>query len=85
MAAVKTQFEQLKLAQRIRPGMKVLIKPNLLMKRRPEEFTTTHPAVVGAVIQMLQMFGVQDIVIADSPGGPYTKPLLTSIYRTRCV
>lgn len=81
-AAVQTQFEQLKLAERVRPGMKVLIKPNLLMKRRPEEFTTTHPAVVGAVVQMLQTLGVKDIVIADSPGGPYTKPLLTAIYRT---
>ena len=32
----------------IKPGMKVLIKCNLLMKKKPEECTTTHPAVVEA-------------------------------------
>ena len=61
--------------------MKVLLKPNLLMKRRPEEFTTTHPVVAGAVIRVLKEQGITDIVIADSPGGPYTKPLLSGIYR----
>ncbi len=79
--AVKRQFESLGVERDLKPGMKVLIKPNLLMKRRPEEFTTTHPAVAGAVIRVLQELGITNIVIADSPGGPYTKPLLSGIYR----
>lgn len=33
----------------IKPGMKVLVKCNLLMKKKPEECTTTHPAVVEAL------------------------------------
>ena len=68
--AVETQFEQLSLASLLKPGMRVAIKPNLLMKRSPEEFTTTHPAVVGAIIDCLKRLGITDIVIADSPGGP---------------
>lgn len=64
-----------------RPGMRVTIKPNLLMKRRPEDGTTTHPAVVRAVILALRRRGVTDITIADSPGGVYTKPILSGIYQ----
>ncbi len=79
--AVKRQFEALGVQKDLKPGMKVLLKPNLLMKRRPEEFTTTHPAVAGGVIRLLQEWGVSDIVIADSPGGPYSKQLLAGIYR----
>ena len=33
----------------IQPGMSVLIKPNLLSAKTPEEFTTTHPAPVPAM------------------------------------
>ena len=40
----------------LRPGAKVLVKPNLLMRRDPERHTTTHPAVVEAVVRQLQDF-----------------------------
>ena len=49
-AAVQRAFDLLGgLKQWIHPGMKVAIKVNLLMKKKPEGFTTTHPAVVEAV------------------------------------
>lgn len=80
--AVQKQFSLLQFDRLVRPGMKVVLKPNLLMKRKPEEFTTTHPAVAAAVIRVLNGLGVTNIVIADSPGGPYTRPLLSAIYRT---
>ncbi len=80
--AVWRHFELLGLAEHIRPGMKVLIKPNLLMKRRPEEGTTTHPAFVRAIILCLQRLGVSDITIADSPGGPFTGAMLSPIYES---
>ena len=81
-AAVRAHFQALGLAQRIRPDMKIAIKPNLIMKRRPEDAVTTHPAVVEAVIRQLQELGVREIVIAESPGGPYTASLLRSLYET---
>lgn len=79
-SAVRRHFELLGLSERIKPGMRVLLKPNLLMKRRPEEFTTTHPAVVGGIAACLIELGVTDITLCDSPGGPYTKQALNSIY-----
>lgn len=79
--AVERHFSALCLEEKISADCKVVLKPNLLMKRTPEEFTTTHPEVVAAVIRKLQSLGVKQIVIADSPGGPYTKQLLTGIYQ----
>lgn len=56
-----------------------LLKPNLLMKKRPEEATTTHPAVVKAMGSIL-MDLKKDVILADSPGGPYTQRRLESVY-----
>lgn len=80
-AAVCRHFDALGVADVVKPGQKVVLKPNLLMKRTPEEFTTTHPTLVESVIRKLKELGVTDITIADSPGGPYTKSLLTSVYQ----
>ncbi|MBC8570135.1 DUF362 domain-containing protein [Zongyangia hominis] len=80
-AAVARHFQLHGMEEKLHPGMKVLVKPNLLLKRRPEEFTTTHPTVVEAVIEALKGYGVTDIVIADSPGGLYTRVQLAAIYR----
>ena len=70
------------LKELVRPGMRVVIKPNLLMKRKPEETTTTHPEVVRGVIRLLRSLGVaaENITLADSPGGLYTHAALSGIY-----
>lgn len=81
-AAIKRHFELLGVKERLKPDMKVLLKPNLLMKRRPEEATTTHPSVVLGVIECLMECGITAITIADSPGGPYTRAALSGIYNT---
>ncbi len=78
--AVERHFVLLKLERLLRPGMLVVLKPNLLMKRRPEEATTTHPALAGAVAKALRRRGIDRIVLADSPGGPYTRAQLSGIY-----
>jgi uncharacterized protein (DUF362 family)/Pyruvate/2-oxoacid:ferredoxin oxidoreductase delta subunit len=61
------------------PGAKVLIKPNLITVRRPDEAATTHPAVVKALIQVVQAAGGL-VTIADSPGGPFSHKRLEEIY-----
>ena len=81
-AAVRSHFEALDLSRQIRPDLKIVIKPNLVMKRAPEDAATTHPALVEAVIRQLQQLGAQDITIAESSGGPYAEPLLKSLYET---
>lgn len=63
----------------VKPGQRVLLKVNLLMKKRPEEAVTTHPSVVEAVIHLVQEAGGIPI-IGDSPGGPYTVGALQTIY-----
>ncbi|HBW39049.1 DUF362 domain-containing protein [Desulfosporosinus sp. BICA1-9] len=63
----------------VKPGQRVLLKVNLLMKKRPEEAITTHPSVVEAVVRLVQEAGGIPI-IGDSPGGPYTVAALRTIY-----
>ena len=53
-AAVRFHFESLDLSHLIRPDQKIVIKPNLVMKRSPDDAATTHPALVEAVIRQLQ-------------------------------
>lgn len=64
-----------------KPGEKIFLKVNLLMKKKPEEAVTTHPAVVEAVAKQLLNAGCR-VIIGDSPGGPFTPILLKTIYRT---
>ena len=57
----------------VRPGERVLLKPNLLMAKPPEAAVTTHPEVVRAVILEVQRAGAIPLV-GDSPGvGSYKK------------
>ncbi|HHW01522.1 MAG TPA: DUF362 domain-containing protein [Thermoanaerobacterales bacterium] len=58
---------------------RILLKPNLLMRKKPEDAVTTHPEVVEATVELLKESGL-DAVLADSPGGTYTKKRLEGIY-----
>lgn len=64
----------------IAPGSRVVIKPNLVIRRSPEEATTTHPAVVTAVIRALKKRGINDITIAESSGGLYNKTAMNAVF-----
>lgn len=59
------------MARFVRPGMRVLLKPNLLAAAPLERAVTTHPAVVEAVTELVQQAG-GTVLIGDSPGGPVT-------------
>lgn len=50
----------------IKPGEKVLIKPNLLMEARPEQAITTHPEVIRAVIRLVKTV-TDRVFCGDSP------------------
>jgi len=64
-----------------RPGEKILLKLNLLMKKRPEEATTTHPIFVKALGRILMDFGLE-VIIGDSPGGLFNERILRGVYKT---
>lgn len=51
----------------VKPGDRVLLKPNLLKGRPPEAAVTTHPEVVRAVIRLVRDAG-GEVMVADSPG-----------------
>lgn len=52
----------------VKPGMRVLLKPNLLSARPPEDAVDTHPEVVRAVVRLVRRAGGVPF-IGDSPGG----------------
>jgi uncharacterized protein (DUF362 family)/Pyruvate/2-oxoacid:ferredoxin oxidoreductase delta subunit len=54
------------MARFVRPGQRVLIKPNLLLPSPPERAIVTHPSVLRAVIEQVQSAGGLPF-IADNP------------------
>lgn len=67
----------------VSPGERVLLKVSLLMRRKPEKATTTHPAVARAVAELVKEAGGRPL-IGDSPGGYhfYTRRALEAVYDT---
>lgn len=59
-------------------GSRVFIKVNALRASEPASCVTTHPEVVRALVRTLQPV-TRDIVIGDSPGGPYGRTFLKRI------
>ncbi len=49
-------------------GKTVLVKPNILSDSYPEKAITTHPAVVRAIITILNEKGAGRVLVGDSPG-----------------
>lgn len=63
----------------VKPGMKIIIKPNLVSFKKPDAAATTHPALLEALVEMLLACGA-DVTIGDSHGGPHSLPLLNRVY-----
>lgn len=59
-------FTVLGVWEEIRPGMKVVLKPNLVMSSKPEAAIATHPALVAAVGKCVQKAGER----CSSPRAP---------------
>ncbi len=79
--AVQEMFSRLGgLDKFVKPGGKVLIKPNLLKAEPPEKCCTTHPQLVCEIAKQVAALGAQ-VVIADSPGGAYNKTVLHNLYK----
>ncbi len=67
------------MADLIKPGMRVLVKCNMVMRKSPDAAATTHPEVARAVCAAVRALGAAPI-IGDSPGGPLSAALLKSYY-----
>lgn len=82
--AVKAALEPLGgIESFVKPGERVLLKVNLLMRRKPDKVTTTHPSMAQVLAEMVKEAGAIPI-IGDSPGGYhyYTAKVLNSVYDT---
>ena len=64
----------------VKPGMKIAVKANLVVAHGPEKAATPHPEIVCALCRRLTERGAE-VVVGDSPGGPYRKPFLDTVYR----
>lgn len=51
----------------VKPGQKVLLKPNLVAPSRPDLAVTTHPAILRAVIRLVKSAG-GICFVGDGPG-----------------
>ena len=60
-------------------GSSVLLKTNLLIRKKPEAAATTHPAFLKALALVLIRRGFK-VIIGDSPGGLFNKAFLKSVY-----
>jgi uncharacterized protein (DUF362 family)/Pyruvate/2-oxoacid:ferredoxin oxidoreductase delta subunit len=52
--------------QYVKPGQRVLVKPNMLLPSDPARAIITHPAVVRAVVRLAQGAGGK-VLVADNP------------------
>ena len=77
---IERAFDTLQVWDKIRPGMRVVLKPNLVMSSKPEQAIITHPAFTAAVGKCVQKAGGR-VVIAESPGGPYTPAAMKAMFR----
>lgn len=65
----------------VRPGMRVLLKPNVINALPPERAVCTHPEVVRAVAEILVEAGA-DVLIADQPGYALTEEVQIAFAQT---
>ena len=77
---VEEAFTALGVWEELKPGMQVVIKPNLVISSKPEAAIATHPALVAAVGRCVQKAG-GEVIIAESPGGPYTPAAMKAVFR----
>ena len=81
-AILRTHFAEFGLDTSFFKGKKVVIKPNLVIRKAPDAAATTHPAVLDALLTVLHEMDVATTTIAESPGGVYDHLRLKNIYRT---
>lgn len=77
---VEEAFDALGVWDQLKPGMTVVIKPNLVINSKPDNAIATHPALVAAVGKCVQKAGAS-VVIAESPGGPFTPAAMKAVFR----
>ena len=63
----------------VRPGIRIVIKVNLVTFAKPDKAATTHPGLLCALVELLTRWGA-DVVVGDSPGGLYNAAYVGRVY-----
>lgn len=64
----------------VKPGDRVVIKPNMLLGKDADQAVTTNPKLIKELIKKLKEIDC-DVIIGDSPGGPFNEYRLKNIYK----
>ena len=65
----------------VRPGQRVLLKPNLLSPKHPRHAVTTHPAIVEAMVRLVQEAGGEPLIADSAPASvPFSAAGLRRLY-----
>ncbi len=79
-ALFDTIFEAFGVYDSLRPGMEVVLKPNLIQRGDPARAAITHPVFVQAAGRCVKKAGAK-VLIAESPGGPYTPGVMRAHFK----
>lgn len=79
--AICKSMDALSIKKDMHPDLKVVIKPNLIMAKKPDLTTTTHPLVIKCVARWLREQGVKNITLAESSGGLYNADYMKNVYQ----
>ena len=77
----KDAFEALGFTRELIEGKNVLLKPNLVLAKKPEFGATSHPLFVEACAKLICDMGASSVTLADSPGGPFVAANILNVYR----
>lgn len=80
--AVCKALSDLHVQDDLKADMRIVLKPNLVMAKKPEFPVTTHPLIVKSVARWLREQGMKHITVAESSGGPYNAEYIKGIYHT---
>jgi len=64
-AMTRELLEAAGVAAKLRPSLKVVIKPNLVLAKPASQGATTHPEVVEGIVQFLKDCGISHITVAE--------------------
>jgi len=65
--------------EKIKSGMRIVIKANLVSAMKPESGATTHPALLSALCEIISERGAY-ATVGDSPGGLYNAAFVGRVY-----
>ena len=68
----------------VKPGQRVIIKPNMSFPSPPERASNTHPEVVRELVVLCKEAGAGKVLVLDNPLGPGERCLESSGIREAC-